>query len=350
MIKQSKGKLRRKQSFVCLLNRQTDLESEVVSLFKLSSIPLTYDELKKRMWYVPLEKIKHVLVVVKEIVQVAPETYFYSLNLPVNQEELLQIERLLHQALVNRTHITDVEMRDLINDKCPGVAINTESFTTYGLRNCLGYMLKESFSFNGPIISERGKEISTAEVYAEYCKERERVTLDELKKISSDLNNSIIYWEAVREQTIRLSDDIFIRNDQVEFDVIQTDQVLDMLCGSTYMPLKDIGLFMQFPPINIQWNGYVLESYLYNFSHKYKLIHASFSASGYFGAIVKCDSKIEDYQGLITDVLAHSNQWNDRKSALELLVNLGYQQRKKFAKIEKVIQEAKILREKIANK
>lgn len=42
----------------------------------------------------------------------------------------------------------------MINEKCPGVAINTEEYTTYGFRNCLGCILKNSFSFNGPIISE----------------------------------------------------------------------------------------------------------------------------------------------------------------------------------------------------
>lgn len=71
----------------------------------------------------------------------------------------------------------------MINEKCPGVAINTEEYTTYGFRNCLGCILKNSFSFNGPIISELGKEISTVDVYAEYCEEREKVTLDDLKNI-----------------------------------------------------------------------------------------------------------------------------------------------------------------------
>ena len=66
--------------------------------------------------------------------------------------------------------------------------------------------------------------------------------------------------------------------------------------------------------------------------------------------MVKKDSNIEDYQMLITDVLAHSSQWDDKTTALELLVDLGYQQRKKYANIEKVIHEARIIRDKLANK
>lgn len=48
----------------------------------------------------------------------------------------------------------------MINEKCPGVVINTEEYTTYGFRNCLGCILKNSFSFNGPIISELGKKLA----------------------------------------------------------------------------------------------------------------------------------------------------------------------------------------------
>lgn len=108
-----------------------------------------------------------------------------------------------------------------------------------------------------------------------------------------------------------------------------------------------IGLFMHFPTICVQWNGYVLESYIYKYSKKFKLLHASFSASGVFGAVVRQDSGIENYQELIIDVLAHSSQWSEKNSALELLVEQGYQQRKRYADIEKIVHEAKLLREKI---
>ena len=63
--------------------------------------------------------------------------------------------------------------------------------------------------------------------------------------------------------------------------------------------------------------------------------------------MVRQDSGIENYQELIIDVLAHSNQWNEKNSALELLVEQGYQQRKRYADIEKIVHKAKLLREKI---
>ncbi len=346
LIEMSAGKLRKKQTFLCLTDRQADLDRDVLEVLKKSPIPMTYADIQEVMWYIPLDKIKHVLVVTKSIVQVEQETYFYSMNLPISQDEITEVNRLIHQVLEHRSYITDVELRQLIDDNCPGIAINTSEFTTYGLRNCLGYILRDSYSFNGPIISSLGKELSMAEVFAQYCDDREQVTTEELKTLASEMN-TVIYWDSVRDETIRISEDLLLRYDKVDFQVDEIDRVLDDLCDQNYIPLKDIGLFMHFPALCVQWNGYVLESYIYKYSKKFKLLHASFSASGFFGAMVRQDSGIEDYRALIVDVLANSNKWEDKNSALELLVEQGYQQRRKYADIEKVVHEAKLLREKI---
>lgn len=346
LIEMSSGKLRKKQTFLCLTDRQADLDRDVLEVIKRSPVPMTYSDIQEVMWYIPLDKIKHILVVTKSIVQVEQETYFYSMNLPISQEEITEVNRLIHQALEHRTYITDVELRKLIDENCPGVSINTSEFTTYGLRNCLGYILRDSYSFNGPIISSLGKELSMAEVFAQYCDDREQVTTEELKLFASEMN-TVIYWDSVRDETIRISDEVLLRYDKVDFEIDEIDGVLDTLCDKNYMPLKEIGLFMHFPALCVQWNGYVLESYVYKYSKKFKLLHASFSASGFFGAVVRQDSGIEDYRALIVDVLANSEQWEDKNSALELLVEQGYQQRRKYADIEKVVHEAKLLREKI---
>ncbi len=346
LIEMSAGKLRKKQTFLCLTDRQADLDRDVLEVLKKSPIPMTYADIQGVMWYIPLDKIKHVLVVTKSIVQVEQETYFYSMNLPISQDEITEVNRLIHQVLEHRSYITDVELRQLIDDNCPGIAINTSEFTTYGLRNCLGYILRDSYSFNGPIISSLGKELSMAEVFAQYCDDREQVTTEELKTLASEMN-TVIYWDSVRDETIRISEDLLLRYDKVDFQIDEIDRVLDDLCDQNYIPLKDIGLFMHFPALCVQWNGYVLESYIYKYSKKFKLLHASFSASGFFGAMVRQDSGIEDYRALIVDVLANSNKWEDKNSALELLVEQGYQQRRKYADIEKVVHEAKLLREKI---
>lgn len=346
LIEMSFGKLRKKKTFLCLKDRQADLENDVLKILKNSPMPMTYADIQKIMWYIPLDKIKHMLAVSKSIVQVEQETYFYALNLPMNEEEITEINRLIHCELENKMFITDSELRRLIDDKCPGISINTSEFTTYGLRNCLGYILRDAYSFNGAIISSLGKELSMAEIFAKYCGEREQITIEEIKALASEMNTAI-YWDSIRDETIRISDEIFLRQDKVDFDVDMIDKVLNTLCDGNYVALENIGLFMHFPTLSIPWNGYVLESYVYKYSKKFKLLHASFSASGFCGAMVRKESGIEDYRALIVDVLANTNEWDDINTALEFLVNQGYQQRRKYADIGKVVHKAKLLREKI---
>ena len=143
--------------------------------------------------------MKHLLVSEKSIVNVAQETYFYAPNLPVGTDELGQLALLIQNELEYPSHITDT----IIKNKCPGVAVNTEGFTTYGLRNCLGYIFRDIFSFNGPVISAVGNEISMSDVYSEFARTHEVLSFDDLKNLSGEMNISI-YWESVLNEMVRV--------------------------------------------------------------------------------------------------------------------------------------------------
>ena len=137
-----------------------------------------------------------------------------------------------------------------------------------------------------------------------------------------------------------------IRRDLVHFDIEATDKVLDEMCPGDYISLKNIRLFLHFPPIEHPWNEFVLESYLKE-SKAFKLYHASFANHGAFGVIVRSSSRFADYQSVVVDMLAHSNEWSTTKDALELIVDKGYQARKHWTNFEQVTQEAGLLREKL---
>ena len=342
----SEGKLRKTQALICRSGKRTNVDEDILRVLKESMVPLTYAEIQDKIWYIPIKKIKNVLVLTSMVVNVAPETYFYAPNFPISEKDVIEITQAVKRELENKPYVTDSELREIVSVHCPMVSLDTEDFTTYGFRNCLGYFLQSSFSFQGQLISETGKELRVSEVFAEYCHSREQVNVEELKKLASDIN-STIYWDDVRNETIRVSQELFLRCDQIQFDIDAVDHVLEGFLNCEYLPLKDIGLFMQFPPLSVKWNGYVLESFLYKYSKKFRLLHVGFSASGFFGAVVRMESGFCDYRELITDALAHSEEWSDKNSALQFLVDSGFQKKKSYSDIEKVIHEAKLLREKL---
>ena len=322
-----------------------DSTADIKCELQRSPLPMTYEELHEKLWYIPMDIIKHSLVMADGIVNVAQETYFYAPNLPVSTLEIEEIANLIHGQLSQKEFVTDEELRGLIKNNCPSVAINTESFSTWGLRNALAYLLRERFSFNGSIISERGHSINMSRAYEVFCKSFERMTLDDLKAFSKEMN-TIIYWESVFNVMIRVSADEFIPRDRIQFDAVRTDEVLDELIEGDYMPLKDISLFLHFPVISVRWNQFVLECYAAGSSKEFTLLHASYSQDC-CGAVVRRSSPIKDFKSLVVDVLAHSDEWQAEKDALAYLVNTGYLNRKRYSEIGSAVSEAKLKREAI---
>lgn len=338
------------QRYSCLVKKSTtaDSASDILRIMQAFQQPQNYEAIHKKAWYIPYDKMKTLLVLNKSIVNVAPESYFYAPNLPISSSEVQQLISVIQTELEYRSYITDVELMNLIQTKCPSIAINTEGFTTYGLRNCLGYILRDQFSFNGPIISQLGQVFSMSDVFAEFARNHEELSFEDLKSLSTDMNIGI-YWDSVLEEMVRVSDQKLIRRDLIDFDVDLIDKVLDEMCPAQYIALKDVNLFLQFPNIGYAWNHFVLESYLFKNSRKFKLLHLSFGQNSVCGAMVRVDSAISDYRTLIVDALSKSDALGSVKAALQYIVECGYQQRRRYDGIEQLIKEAKLIKEKREN-
>lgn len=333
--------------YCSLPGRTPDADADVRGLLQRSQVPVNYDTMHRELWYIPLDVIKRSLVKAENIVNVAQETYFYVGNLPITAEELRDIEGLLHGELQQRSYVTDGELRALIQEKYPAIAINTEEFTTYGLRNCLEKLLNGHFSFNGPIISEAGHELTTGEVFREFSRSHDHMMLNELSDFAKAVSGSVIYWDSVMDVMTRISAEEFVSKEQVPFDVAATDAVLEELFEGEYMPLKNFKLFLHYPSLPVKWNVFVLESYVFSSSQKFILLHASFTRSECCGAVVRKSSAIKDFSELVLQVLAHSDVWKTENDALSFLVDRGYLQRKHFTQIRTILPQAKKLRERL---
>ena len=349
LVSSSNSGLTRRNSYLIRDFRSADTQGDVLRILKASHSPMTYDDIHNEAWYITYDKIRSSIMGLPSLVKVAEKTYFYAPNLPISAEELQQVVELIRNELEYRSHIIDAELMELIENKCPNVALNTEGFTRYGLRNCLGYLLRESFSFNGPVITRIGQNIAVKDVYAEFARSHETLQYDELKQFSTDMNIGI-YWETVLSEMVRINENEFVRNDLIPFDVEKIDDILDTMCPEKYAPLKDVGLFLHFPNIGYRWNSFILESYLYSHSRRFKLLHASFASTDVYGAMVRLDSGINDYRELIVDALSNSNALNSEKAALEYLTDCGYQKRKSLSNFNQLLKEAKLKKEAQAKK
>lgn len=344
LLAHANGKYTQRYSFLTNNWSDANAQEDLLRIMKTFHQPQDYAAIHEKAWFLPYEKMKNILFTTASIVNVAAETYFYAPNLPVRGDELSHLSSLMNEELSYHSHITDVRLMQLIAEKCPSIAIDTDGYTTYGLRNCLGYILREQFTFNGPIITLKGKELSMADVFAEFAKDHEVLSVDELSALSNEMN-IVIYWDSVLSEMIRVSATELVRKDQIKFDVETIDEILDGMCPEDYVPLPEINLFLHFPNIGYPWNSYLLESYLFGCSKKFRLLHTSFTKTGVYGAMVHKDADISDYRSLLVDVLSKSNALDSTKEALQYIVNNGYQQRRRYKGIETVLQEARLVKE-----
>lgn len=344
LLAHANGKYTQRYSFLTNNWSGANAQEDLLHIMKTFHQPQDYTAIHEKAWFLPYERMKTILVMTASIVNVAAETYFYAPNLPVSADELAHLSSLINEELSYHSYITDVRLMQLIAEKCPSIALNTDGYTTYGLRNCLGYILRDQFAFNGPIITLKGKELSMADVFTEFAKDQEVLSVDELSALSNEMN-IVIYWDSVLSEMIRVSATKLVRKDQIKFDIEAIDDILEGMCPGDYVPLPEVNLFLYFPNIGYPWNSYLLESYLFGFSRKFRLLHSSFIKTGVYGAMVRKDADFPDYRSLLVDVLSKSNALDSTKEALQYIVDKGYQQRRRYEGIETVIQEAKLVKE-----
>lgn len=335
------------KDFFFLYGRSYDVSNDVKKFMLHASEPMTYDEIHERLWYIPRDVIKQTLRASSDMINVAQETYMHINHFPISADELKRISELINGQLSQRSFITDAELRELIEKNCPSVAINTESYSARGLRGALSVLLKDQFSFNGTVISRRGVALRKGQVYEEFCSSHELMTFDDLQAFAKEMSKGLIPWDTVMDVMVRISQSEFMPKGSVNFDIAATDRVLDELMEGQYMPLGSFRLFLHYPPVNVKWNKYLLESYVAGYSAKFRLVHSSWLAYDCCGAIVRRDSKLKDFEDVVTDALAHSDEWKTANDALAFLSTQGYLLDKRWTKINTILPEAKRRRERL---
>ncbi len=348
LLKMSGSGLCGQDGYIYMPEKKPYTKQDVIHCLGDSALPLTYQQIEEKLWYLPPEQITNGLEEAAAIVKVDTDIYFYAPNLPVGANELREITMLVKRQLMQKKFMTDTELKTLFDSHCPAAASRIKGFTVWGFRNALGYLLKNLFSFRGGIITEFGKKADMSEVFAQFGREHERLSIKEIKAFASEADCDVD-WDALRREMIRISETEFLRNDQLVFDTAAIDAALEICCPDSYIPVKSGEPYQHFPVMRVEWNGFLLESYVWRFSGVFRLVHTEFATDDCCGVIVRKDTPFVDYKDVAVDFLAHSDAWGGEEEALWLLVEQGYQNEEIYPDTGQVIQEAKFQRALLKN-
>lgn len=326
-------------------NVEADEAQEIRDFLISSGMPVKTEDIVLALSHISNSKIKNIISGSNsdEFIRNKKGEYFHADIVELTQYEIDLISRWISLSIADKKYMGGKELTDTIESELPSVMERYPYLTGIGLRDVIGYKLKDRFSFKGKIISTFGEKLSMSDVFATFAKNHNHFTLEQLDILKEDLDTSI-YFEPVYENSLRISKDEFVSKSQAKFDVIATDNVLEQFCIGDYVSVKDVDLFGGFPNAGFPWNPFLLQSYVAFYSKKFKLIYGGFTAKKAVGAIVKISAEINTIDDVIIRALADSNISLNSDNALQHLYDLGYIARRSYNNIDFVVSKAKLYR------
>lgn len=306
-------------------------------------LPMSTEDLAKTLSHIPKHKIKEILGFNSEFVRDSKGVFFHADSFSVSKDELKKIAALINTEIGCHDYITGNELYEVIKRKYPSVYDLNRMFSVIGWRNALKYKLGDQYSFNGNIISAKGKKLSMSKVFENFAKKHKEFTLQELSAFEKSLgtNSMNAYLEVLYKNAARISKDKFVTKDLVSFPVKETDKILDRFCNGNYMAISKIKDFGIFPEASHPWTPFLLEHYLAQHSERYYLMHVRYNLKRVAGAMVKTNRIYDSFDEFIADVLAEGEVDLDQKTALNYLADNGYIAKRKYENIEEVLIKAR---------
>lgn len=321
---------------------------EIRQLVTGSPVAISLTSIQEKIWYWPPNMVKKFLDGVPGIIK-AKDLYFYEPNVSLSDAEKQRLRDALLEDMAQKQFITNVRLRDILEESCPGFAMDMSSLDDALLRKVLAMLYPADFIEKAKGLFPAGNMKSGREQIQEYCHAHIKLSTSDVKWFAKQrgiLGNICNY---VMDEMVRVSPEEWIRRDHVHFQgkeahIIQ--KIGQQMGENTCMPLEDFTLFLSFPDIGIPWNSYVLESFLYKNDAilcPFSLVQANGGVSdgGVYGAVVKKGYAIDSYDDVLIELLSRSSDWQTEQDALDFIVAHKLQVLRKMKQIGTIVKQAK---------
>lgn len=300
----------------------------------------TYSELKKLLPYIPFDKIKYALSANSAFVWNAFETYTRKDYFRISEQEINRIKETVEAACCENGNISFDDI-DLEN-----VAAENYELSSSAIKDLVFSHLSEDYERNQQIITKKGEKQDTSTAIIDYCRKCESCTLSELETVMKSVSGTVrlpVIIEAANLSMVRISEEKFVSDSKVYFNVEQIDSALDNAIHGESIGMREISTFGSFPFCGYAWNLFLLESYSRRFSKKYRYM-AIAANSRNAGSIVKKDCEL-DYHEIMALSVAKSDVELVEDEVFNYLIATGYLARRQYSDIDDLIERAEAIRE-----
>lgn len=322
------------------INENIAVTNEICRIWG-DKVKLSVEEISDKLPYIPIEKIKFYLSESRLFAWVSEGVYTYVRTLIITQEEELEIVDFVNYECETNGFVLlrDIPLGDIIEQ-------NYELPQSTILIAVYNRILSEEFHLNGKIVTKEKTDIDVVTLMKQFCTEKDECTLDEainkVNELTGNKNRGVTY-QALYDIMIRVSEQKFVSDRQVHFDIDAIDGAIDSFVKDGFAAVREVTTFALFPICGKTWNYYLLESYCHKYSKKYRYRTNLYNGRN-AGAIVSC--KIDwDYKELLSHAVARANIKLEKEIIGKYLFETGYMARSKFNWLDDIAEKAKQIRE-----
>ena len=322
----------------------TKIENEIFRVWGDETL-LSYTELKKRLPYIPIDKIKCVMRKSENFIKNNNETYTNIKKIEITDEEYEKIIDFVTKACKTDDYVSikDIPLGEIVE--------RNHELTRSAIRNGIfSICLSDKFEKRGKIIIQKGGKLDISALIKDYCKHVERCTLDDLLKQEKELtgeNHRKIAIEVGYSVLVRINKNNFVAEKYVDFDIDGIDNAIEMFVTGEYLPLKSFTTFASFPHCGKAWNLFLLESYCRRFSKRFRFDALAVNSRN-VGVVIRKSCNLK-YMDIMVEVVTNSNINLNENIVTNFLYENGYVSRKGKGcktKVAEIISKVKTLRNK----
>ena len=342
-LKQCRPHLYFGQNIISNGSRITEHEAVVAEIHRVAgNKPIVcLADLADQLKYIPYDKIAWSLSTSDEFVRIGEGKYFRMRYFICSSEDVNEILSFVSEECNSKGYasFSDVPMNRIAEEN-------------YELSNAALYsaiyisILKGHYYLNDKILTEDENGTNMTALLKNYCQDRDECSVTEMMKWAEGLTGSANKQHlliALYDTMVRVDIDRFVSDKHVNFDVDRIDYLLEEIVGDKFAPLRKISTFALFPTCGVSWNYYLLESYCYRFSRKFRLSVLNYNNKN-AGIIVAVDFPLS-YTEMLSEAVAKADIDLTPEAVGEYLFTNGYTARRKYSSMPEIIEKAKIIRE-----
>ena len=336
-------------------NTSVSVKDELVYYAKNAYRVVTYDEIIQAFDFLPKDKVDHEWGTNNDIfISNGRNERFHIDTFYVTEQQLNEVSYLIATALETSPFVSADALLEEIRLHVSDIFSNNVEISNIGIRNALANRLANRYAFRNNLISSHKDALDGPAAMVAYAKSKGTFTMTKAEAMADLIGGAVnFYLEKIAEVSVRVDEEHFVPKEAVHFDSDGIDKALDVLTSGTFTPIANITLFESFPSCGeYPWNPRLLESYLLNTSKRYRYIRKDFLGKETMaGAIVKADSPIKDYDGLLIQALGESDVPLEETTAMNYLYDIGLiAKRSKNGIVKNILTKAKECRNRLKQK